>query len=99
MTSTSTSSAGLDVRAWRPGDDVRGHVRTIYEEFGLAYDPAFEDDLEDVGRAYAGGAFWVAEGPGGIVGTAGVVPHGGARLIKRIYVAPAGRRNGLARGL
>jgi GNAT superfamily N-acetyltransferase len=86
-------------RLYRPGDPVREHVRGIYEEFGLAFDPAFEDDLDDVPGAYAGGAFWVVEDAEGIAATAGVVPYGPARLIKRIYVHARARRGGLARSL
>lgn len=86
-------------RPWRPDDDVQAHVAGIYREFGLVFDPAFEDDLLDVGAAYAGGAFWVIDGPEGILATGGVVPNGAARLIKRIYVAPGARRLGLARTL
>ncbi len=75
------------------------HIRAIYEEHGLTFDIEFEDDLQDVCAAYARGAFWVAEIDGRIVGTGGVVANGWARVIKRIYVAPEGRRTGLARDL
>lgn len=87
----------LTIRPVRAGDPVQAHVRGIYEEFGLSFDPAFEDDLEDVPGHYASGAFWVAEREGRLVGTAGVVPHGWVRLVKRIYIAPEARRGGLAR--
>jgi len=86
-------------RLYRPGDPVREHVKGIYEEFGLAFDDAFEDDLSDVPRAYAGGAFWVVEDDTGIAATAAVVPYGAARLVKRIYVAERARRAGVARSL
>ena len=89
----------LTPRAWRPGDPVLDHVRRIYDEFGLGFDPEFEDDLEDVGEHYASGAFWVVEEDGRLLATAGVVPHGGTRLIKRIYVAAEARRRGFARTL
>lgn len=78
---------------------MRDHIDTIYREFGITFDPAFEDDLEDVGASYADGAFWVAEQDGRLVGTGGVVPNGSSRLIKRIYVARDARRAGLARTL
>lgn len=87
------------MRPYQPGDPVRVHITAIYEEFGLAFDPAFEDDLDDIAASYTPGAFWVVEDTSGIVATAGVVPYGPARLIKRIYVAPRGRRGGLARQL
>jgi GNAT superfamily N-acetyltransferase len=85
------------MRLFRPGDPVRDHIRRIYEEFHLAFDPAFEDDLDDIAATYAHGALWVIDDAEGIVATGGVVPNGAARLIKRIYVAPRGRRAGLAR--
>lgn len=87
------------MRPYHPGDPVRDHIASIYEEFGLAFDPAFEDDLDDIPASYTPGAFWVVEDTAGLVATAAVVPHGPARLIKRIYVAPRGRRTGLARRL
>lgn len=93
------NSSVLPLRPWRHGDDVAAHIRRIYEEHGLCFDPAFEDDLADVGRSYASGAFWVVEDGDGIVATGAVVPSGGVRLIKRMYVAARGRRLGLARGL
>lgn len=92
-------SAPLTVRPVRPEDPVAAHIRGIYEEHGLTFDPDFEDDLADVCTTYARGAFWVAELDGQLVGTGGVVANGWARVIKRIYVAPAARRTGLARDL
>lgn len=90
---------GYRVREATPNDDVAGHIRTIYEEFGLDFDLEFEDDLVDVMESYASGAFWVVEDAEGIVATGAVAPNGAARVIKRMYVAPRGRRAGLARGL
>lgn len=91
---------GLTVRPLRADDDVAGHIARVYTEFGLEFDPAFEDDLLDPMESYRHGMFLVAEGADGrIVGTAAVAPHGGARVIKRIYIAPEGRRGGLARRL
>ncbi len=87
----------MQLRALRPGDDIRAHVRAIYEEHELGYDPEFEDDLENPVASYAHGAFWVMEDEAGIVACGGVVPNAGTRLIKRMYVAPRGRRLGLAR--
>jgi GNAT superfamily N-acetyltransferase len=87
------------VRPVRADDPVAAHIRAIYEEHGLTYDPGFEDDLDDVPGHYARGAFWVAEDRGVLVGTGGVVANGWARVFKRIYIAPAARRTGLARHL
>lgn len=90
---------GYRVRKACRDDDVAGHIRTIYEEFGLDFDLEFEDDLIDVTESHADGAFWVVEDAEGIVATGAVAPNGAARVIKRMYVAPRGRRAGLARGL
>lgn len=87
------------IRNWRPADPVMDHIAEIYREFGLVFDPGFESDLVDVAASYATGAFWVAEHEGRLVATAAVVPHGPARLVKRIYVARDARRLGLARTL
>lgn len=90
---------GIHIRPWRPGDDVSGHIARVYAEFGLCFDPQFEDDLLDVGASYARGHFLVAEDAGGIVGTAAAAACGGVRIVRRMYVAPRGRRAGLARRL
>ncbi len=92
-------STPITVRDVRPDDPVTDHIRAIYEEHGLAFDLDFEDDLQDVCASYRRGAFWVAELDGRLVGTGGVVANGWARVIKRIYIAPAARRTGLAREL
>lgn len=89
----------LCARPFQPGDPVAEHIRSIYDEFELGFDLDFEDDLVDVAASYQGGAFWVVEDGSGIVATAAVVPNGGARLVKRIYVSSRGRRGGLARRL
>lgn len=86
----------IQVRPWRDTDDVAGHIAAIYAEHHLCFDPVYEDDLFDVAGVYGHGAFWVAEDEDGLVATAAVVPDGGARLIRRMYVAPRGRRRGLA---
>jgi putative acetyltransferase len=59
----------------------------------------FERDLADVGAHYRQGRMWVAEEGGTLLGCGGVVAGGGARVIKRIYVAKEARRRGLAREL
>jgi GNAT superfamily N-acetyltransferase len=92
-------SPPFQLREFRSGDDVAAHIRSIYEEFQLVFDLEFEDDLQDVGESYASGKFWLVEDEAGIVATAAVLPHGAARIVKRIYVAPRGRRAGLAREL
>lgn len=90
-------------RPWQPGDDAAGHIRRIYEEHGLTFDPGFEDDLYDIGRVYRHGQFWIVPDDtardGSLLATAAAVPDGGVRLIRRMYVAAAARRTGLARML
>ncbi len=90
---------GLTLRPVREGDPVADHIRAIYEEFHLVFDLEFEDDLVDVPRSFTDGAFWIIEDGQGIIATGGVMPNGAARVIKRMYVAPRGRRLGLARHL
>jgi GNAT superfamily N-acetyltransferase len=90
---------GYRLRESQPNDDIVGHICGIYEEFGLGFDLDFEDDLVNVAASYAAGAFWVVEDAEGIVATGAVAAAGAARVIKRMYVAPRGRRAGLARGL
>ncbi len=84
---------------------VAAHIAAIYDEFGLAFDLPFEDDLIDVAGTYAEGAFWIVESqeerdlPPRIEATAAVLPHGPTRVFKRLYVARAARRSGVARAL
>ena len=78
---------------------MSNHIARIYAEFGLCFDPHFEDDLLDMGAAYARGCFLVAVDADGLVGTAAAQAGGGVRLVRRMYVAPRGRRVGLARRL
>lgn len=92
---------GWTQRGVNPGDSaaVAAHIAGIYTEFGLAFDLPFEDDLVDVAGTYAHGAFWIVEGDGVIQATAAVLPHGGSRVFKRLYVARTARRTGIARAL
>ncbi len=88
---------GLTLRPAHADDPVADHIRVIYEEHGLEFDLAFEDDLLDVVATYAPGCFLVIEDAEGLLATGAVLPNGAARVIKRMYVAPRGRRLGLAR--
>lgn len=93
---------GWSLRLAGPQDSsaVAAHIARIYEEFGLTFDLDFEDDLIDVADTYKHGAFWIVEGDGGrIHATAAVLPNGGSRLFKRLYVAPIARRSGVGRAL
>lgn len=89
----------MEIRPWTPSDNAALHIATIYAEYGLCFDADFEDDLFDIGRVYAHGRFWVAVEAGQLLATAAVVPNGGVRLIRRMYVARQARRRGLARVL
>ena len=90
---------GLHLRDARPSDAIAAHIAAVYAEFDLVFDLDFEDDLQDVVGTYALGRFLVVEDEAGVVATGAVLPNGAARIIKRMYVAPRGRRGGLARGL
>ena len=93
----------LTPRPLHADDPVQAHIARVYAEFGLEFDLDFEDDLQDAVGSDRTGAFGVVEGPPGstsrIWATAGVLPHGSTRIIKRIYVAAEARRLGLARQL
>ncbi len=78
---------------------VAAHIASIYTEFGLEFDLQFEDDLIDLDASYSTGRFWIIEGAGRIQATAAILPHGGARIFKRLYIAPTARRGGIARAL
>ncbi len=61
--------------------------------------PGLDADLPQVARHFRdrGGRFWVAEAAGAIVGCVGYVPAEAETIeLKRLYVAPEARRQGLA---
>ncbi|MSP55669.1 MAG: GNAT family N-acetyltransferase [Myxococcales bacterium] len=97
--------AGWTLRLAGPHDSVAiaHHIASIYAEFDLGFNLEFEDDLIDVAASYQHGAFWIVEAPqhgaARIEATAAVLPHGGSRVFKRLYVAPTARRTGVARAL
>jgi GNAT superfamily N-acetyltransferase len=86
----------MHIRPYQPGDRAVEHIAGIYHEFGLVFDPDFEDDLFDIPRVYARGLFLVVEEDGRLLATGAAVPNGGLRMIRRMYVATAARRRGLA---
>ncbi len=92
---------GWTLRCVTPADSslIADHIAGVYAEFGLSFDLPFEDDLIDVADTYAHGAFWLVEADGRLLATAGVLPHGGSRIFKRLYVHSAARRSGIARKL
>ena len=66
------------------------------------YEPPDEDDLAHPRRAIIdrGGAIFVAEAEGRVVGTAALVPHGAHALeLRKVAVDPSIQRQGIARQL
>ena len=90
------------IRAFRPEDKpgVVAIIKSVYDDYNYIVDfDHFEADLVDIQSTYqdAGGEFWVAEDAGVIAGSVGVLPHEGDTCeLKRLYVAHAYRRRGLA---
>lgn len=79
-------------------------VKSTLEEFGLTFGDGAATDaqLQDLPRSYAdaGGAFWVAELGGSIVGTAGVFPvEPGVFELRKMYLSPASRGHGVGQAL
>ena len=70
----------------------------VFAEYGMTFDPAgYEADLTRIPSAYgrAGGAFWVLEDGGRVVGTVAVVPRSPTDVeIKRVYLDPTLRGKG-----
>ncbi len=67
-------------------------------------DVPVEEEIPDISRlasSYAakGGALWVSEADGAMIGVIGVKPHEGAYEISKMYVAAAARGGGLAQAL
>jgi putative acetyltransferase len=80
-------------------------IRSVLAEYGLAWEPTGADrDVLDVETFYqaTGGAFWVIESQGQIVGTAGYYPvNRGEKAveIRKMYLVPQTRGQGLGRYL
>jgi GNAT superfamily N-acetyltransferase len=63
-------------------------------------DESLNPDLDDIGAAFATGAFVVAVSDGAVVGTGGLLRRGDDTAeIVRMSVAPSARRHGLGRCL
>jgi putative acetyltransferase len=75
----------------------------VFAEYGLTFDPAgYDADLTRVMGTYcrAGGAFWVLEDDGRVVGTVGVVALSPDEVeIKRVYLHASLRGQGWGRAL
>jgi GNAT superfamily N-acetyltransferase len=75
----------------------------VFAEYGLTFDPAgYDADLTRILGTYcrAGGAFWVLEEDGRVVGTIGVSALSSSEVeIKRVYLDASLRGQGLGRAL
>jgi putative acetyltransferase len=75
----------------------------VFAEYGLTFDPGgYDADLTRIATLYPGkgGAFWVLEDGGRIVGTVAVVPVSPDEVeIKRVYLEAARRGRGEGRAL
>ena len=95
------------IRSWETRDraDAFHLIRDVLVEYGLICDPFGADrDVYDVEIHYQkkGGEFWVVERQGEIVGTAAYYPierGNNAVEIRKMYVLPAARRQGLGKFL
>jgi len=92
---------GLAVRPVRDTDSAAliGLIGGCWAEYpGCVLDVDGEESwLRAPAAAYAakGGALWVVERAGAVVGCVGLVRHGERAELKSLYVARAGRRQGL----
>src|SRR5207249_772391 len=75
----------------------------VFAEYGLTFEPSgYDADLTRIPGSYcrAGGAFWVLEEDGRVVGTIAVVPVSADVVeIKRVYLDASLRGRGLGRML
>ena len=95
------------IRTWQPTDrQVAAEViRLVLAEYGIGWEPDGADrDVYEVETAYfqVGGAFWVVEQQGQVVGTAAFYPVNrgvGTVEIRKMYLLPQVRGKGLGRWL
>ena len=87
----------------RHGPAVLALIESIFAEYGMTFDPAgYDADLTRIHAKYrdAGGAFWVLEEDGHVVGTVAVVPLSPTEVeIKRVYVDASLRGRGWGKTL
>ena len=83
--------------------EVLALIGAIFTEYGMTFDPpGYDADLLHIEAKYdvAGGAFWVMEEDGHVVGTVAVVPVSASEVeIKRVYLAARLRGQGWGRRL
>lgn len=95
------------IRDWQPADRTPAAelIQTVLTEYGLTAEPSGADrDVLQVEEAYwqTGGEFWVVESQAGLVGTAGFYPVARGQQaveIRKMYLLPESRRQGLGRFL
>ncbi len=98
------------IRDWVVGDRAAAAsvVKTVLEEYGLGWEVSCagcsDQDAVEIEKYYqqTGGEFWVVEHQGKIVGTGGYYPISrgdNAVEIRKMYLLPAARRQGLGRFL
>ncbi|MGF1571393.1 MAG: GNAT family N-acetyltransferase [Nodosilinea sp.] len=99
--------ADYQIRSWRPDDRqvVGDLIHAVLAEYGLGYEPQGSDrDALEVETYYwqTGGEFWVVEAATQVVGTAAYCPiQRGVQAveIRKMYLRPQARRQGLGRYL
>lgn len=95
------------IRSWQPSDRQAAAevIRSVLAEYGIGWELGGADrDVYEVETAYlqVGGAFWVVEKQGQVVGTAAFYPvkRGvGTVEIRKMYLLPQVRGQGLGRWL
>lgn len=95
----------LRIRPFQAGDQAE--VRTLIlsalaENFGAAFDPAANPDVDDIMADYVemGHPFYIGETDGRTVASGGLLMRGrGVAQVIRIAVNPACRRRGFARAM
>lgn len=93
------------IRDWEECDRIPAAkvIQTVLAEYGLGWEPEGADiDVIEVESHYQQGEFWVVEHQGIVVGTAAYYPvmrgdH--AVEIRKMYLQPQARRQGLGRFL
>src|SRR5262245_4525494 len=82
---------------------VRELIGRVFAEYEMTFDLAdYDADLMTIDAKYrdAGGAFWVLEADGRVVGTVAIVPLSADEVeIKRVYLDPSLRGRGWGRAL
>lgn len=82
---------------------IQALIGSVFAEYRMTFDLAdYDADLTCIDTKYrdAGGAFWVLEDEGRVVGTVAIVPLSSDEVeIKRVYLDPSLRGRGWGRAL